>query len=387
MKNQVLEEKIEPMIEEKKFEHQDPENFYAKEQESLRLKAAYKKNNLQENYNKLLENLNAKIDALENQLNESEDESEFDYSAAAKKTKSIQIRDLKKQLKQCQKQFESEEKDLNAQLKQDLQELEWQYQTQKAQLDEERWQEIEELQQKREIEERKKNCPYVEFADKELIFLDEYKDIANLFKKFKESNTIFTFYTKKEGDFLDEILDSVLLEYTASIRSYEHKTRKLKQEMEKKLAQDLKDANKETHQAIQAAHETLKQQELDKLDVMYNDECKDIDSKTEEFDGYLQDFIINAPKKLLKSLKITKGTQLLASGMLEEFLDYYKQLDKTNMTIYEKYNHYKLNYLAEKFHEKEYKKHETEIKKYSTQNRFNSSKPAKQIKILKLYAY
>ncbi len=67
MKNQVLEEKIWPMIEEKKFEHPDLENFLKEKQESLRLKAAYKKNNLQNTYDELLENLNAKIDALEDQ--------------------------------------------------------------------------------------------------------------------------------------------------------------------------------------------------------------------------------------------------------------------------------------------------------------------------------
>jgi hypothetical protein len=134
--------------------------------------------------------------------------------------------------------------------------------------------------------------------------------------------------------------------------------------MEKKLAQELKDANQENSSgAIQAAHETLKQQELERLYVIYNEQCKDIDSKTEGFDSSLQDFIINAPKELLKSLKITEGSQLLARGMIEEFLDYYEKLDKTNMTLYEKYNHYKLNYLAKKFHEEKYEEHKTEIEK------------------------
>jgi hypothetical protein len=37
MKNKALEEKISPMIEEKKFEHQDLESLHKKQQESLRL--------------------------------------------------------------------------------------------------------------------------------------------------------------------------------------------------------------------------------------------------------------------------------------------------------------------------------------------------------------
>ena len=78
-----------------------------------------------------------------------------------------------------------------------------------------------------------------------MIFLKEYKDIINLFEKFKESKTIFTFYAKEEGDFLDAILDNVSLKYTASLRSYEFKMIELKHEMKKKLAQELKDANQE----------------------------------------------------------------------------------------------------------------------------------------------
>ena len=158
MKNKALEEKISPMIEEKKFEHQDLESLHQKKQESLRLKATAEKNNLQENYNKFLGDLNAKIEALENQSNESENESELDYNAAAKKGQAIQsqIRHLKKQLNQEQKQFHSATKSLDEKLKQELQELKRQYQTQKDRLDGERWRELEELQQKQEIEECKK---------------------------------------------------------------------------------------------------------------------------------------------------------------------------------------------------------------------------------------